>query len=189
MYKTWFDVSSSFQECLKFLKEIQSGGSQDFSTKAFHDPGAVSNLYLETSSTFMKVLSTTWLICPSTCILILDCLEPCCLCFSPQVLKAHTGLITSSQLAEEMEKLHAPVLDPNPRLQNGGVTDSSTSDGYSDDIEAEANSYFQQMFSGQLTIDAMVQMLARFKESSVKRLMPVKAFPPVAWYLIIFLCF
>ncbi|KAL4599949.1 hypothetical protein ACB092_11G164000 [Castanea dentata] len=128
-----------FEECLKFLKEIQFGGSQDFSTKAFHDSGAVSNLYLETSSTFMKVL------------------------------KAHAGLITSSQLAEEMEKLHAPVMDPNPRLQNGGATDSSTSDGYSDDIEAEANSYFQQMFSGQLTIDAMVQMLARFKESSVKR--------------------
>ena len=54
-------MSLSFQECLKFLKEIQFGGSQDFSTKAFHDSGAVSNLYLETSSTFMKVLSTTWL--------------------------------------------------------------------------------------------------------------------------------
>lgn len=60
------------------------------------------------------------------------------------------------------------VMDSNPRLQNGGMTDSPT-DGYADDIEAEANSYFHQMFSGQLTIDAMVQMLARFKESSVKR--------------------
>uniref|UniRef100_A0A2N9FJB6 CCR4-NOT transcription complex subunit 1-like n=1 Tax=Fagus sylvatica TaxID=28930 RepID=A0A2N9FJB6_FAGSY len=128
-----------FEECLKFLKEIQFGGSQDFSTKTFHHSGAVLNLYAETSSTFMKVL------------------------------KAHTGLITSSQLIEEMEKLHATVTDSNPRLQNGGATDSSTSDGYADDIEAEANSYFHQMFSVHLTIDAMVQMLARFKESPVKR--------------------
>lgn len=60
-------------------------------------------------------------------------------------------------------------MDSNPRLQSGGAADSSTSDGYADDIEAEANSYFHQMFSSQLTIDAMVQMLARFKESSVKR--------------------
>lgn len=81
-----------------------------------------------------------------------------------------------------MEKLHATVTDSSPRLQNGGATDSSTSDGYADDIEAEANSYFHQMFSVHLTIDAMVQMLARFKESPVKRLMPI------TWYLILFLC-
>lgn len=67
-----------------------------------------------------------------------------------------------------MERLHLAVMDSNPRLQNGGMTDS-TPEGYADDIEAEANSYFHQMFSGQLTIDAMVQMLARFKESSVNR--------------------
>lgn len=78
-------------------------------------------------------------------------------------------MISSSQLAEEVEKLHATTMDSNPRLQNGGATDSSTSDGYADDIEAEANSYFQKMFSGQLTIEAMVQMLTRFKESSVRR--------------------
>lgn len=77
-------------------------------------------------------------------------------------------MITSSQLTEEMERLSVTIMDSNPRLQNGGTTESST-DGYADDIEAEANSYFHQMFSGQLTIDSMVQMLARFKESSVKR--------------------
>lgn len=60
------------------------------------------------------------------------------------------------------------IMDSNPRLPNGGSTESST-DGYADDIETEANSYFHQMFSGQLTIESMVQMLARFKESSVQR--------------------
>ncbi|VVA30197.1 PREDICTED: CCR4-NOT mRNAion complex [Prunus dulcis] len=127
-----------FEECVKFLKDIQFGGSQDFSTRPFQHSGAVSNLYVDTATTFSKVL------------------------------KAHVGLITSSQLTEEMERLSVTIMDSNPRLQNGGTTESST-DGYADDIEAEANSYFHQMFSGQLTIDSMVQMLARFKESSVKR--------------------
>lgn len=86
-----------------------------------------------------------------------------------QVLKAHANLITSTKLSEEIEKLQAAVIDSSPKLQNGEAANSSASEGYSDDIEAEANSYFHQMFSGQLTIEAMVQMLARFKESSVKR--------------------
>uniref|UniRef100_A0A2K1XR30 CCR4-Not complex component Not1 C-terminal domain-containing protein n=1 Tax=Populus trichocarpa TaxID=3694 RepID=A0A2K1XR30_POPTR len=130
---------SFFEECLRFLKEIQLGGSQDFSAKPFHHQSNIVNHYSETSSSFLKVL------------------------------QAHTSLIISTQLSEEMERLHVTVMDSNPRLQNGSSADSSTPDGFSDDVEAEANSYFQQMFSGQLTIDAMVQMLARFKESSVKR--------------------
>ncbi|KAK8565927.1 hypothetical protein V6N12_059472 [Hibiscus sabdariffa] len=127
------------EECLKFLKEIQFGGSQEFSAKPFCHSTAVSNLYLEASSTIIKVL------------------------------KANTGVIASTQLLEEMERLHVTIMDSTPKLQNGGTTDSSTSDGYGDEIEAEANSYFDQMFSEQLTTDAMVQMLARFKESSVRR--------------------
>ena len=85
-----------------------------------------------------------------------------------QVLKSHSGLISPRQLTEELQRLCASVMDSNPRLQSSGAADSS-SDGYADDIETEANSYFHQMFSSQLTNDAMVQMLARFKESSVKR--------------------
>ena len=58
-----------------------------------------------------------------------------------------------------------------PKNQSSLVADlaMSTSEGSPDDIEAEANAYFHQMFSGQMTIDAMVQMLARFKESSENR--------------------
>ncbi|KAJ1388195.1 CCR4-NOT transcription complex subunit 1, CAF1-binding domain [Sesbania bispinosa] len=128
-----------FEECLKFLKEVHFGGSQNLSGQSFHQSGAVLNVYTETTATFLKVL------------------------------KSHTDLVTSRLLSEELEKLHISIIDSNPRLQNGGAADSSTSDGYADDIEAEANSYFHQMFSDQLTINAMVQMLARFKESSVKR--------------------
>ncbi|KAB2002732.1 hypothetical protein ES319_D11G085800v1 [Gossypium barbadense] len=127
------------EECLKFLKEIQFGGSHEFSATPFHHTTAVLNLYLEASSTIIKVL------------------------------KANTGVIASTQLLEEMERLHVTIMDSTQKLQNGGTTESSTSDGYGDDIEAEANSYFHQMFSEQLTTDAMVQMLARFKDSSVRR--------------------
>ncbi|KAJ4727200.1 putative Ccr4-not transcription complex [Melia azedarach] len=133
-YKDFF-----FEECLKFVKEIQFGRSQEFSAKPFNHSGALLNLYMEKISTILKVL------------------------------KAHANLITSTKLSEEIEKLQAAVIDSSPKLQNGEAANSSASEGYSDDIEAEANSYFHQMFSGQLTIEAMVQMLARFKESSVKR--------------------
>ncbi|KAK2650679.1 hypothetical protein Ddye_018168 [Dipteronia dyeriana] len=133
-YKDFF-----FEECLKFLKEIQFGRSQDFSARPFHHSSALLNLYMEKISIILKVL------------------------------KAHTGLLTSTKLFEEMENLHSIIMESNPKLQNGEATESSTSDGYADDIETEANSYFHQMFSGQLTIEAMVQMLAQFKESSVKR--------------------
>lgn len=68
-----------------------------------------------------------------------------------------------------MKRLHASFVQNNTRLQNGAAPDSSTSDGFPEDVEAEANSYFHQMFSSQLTVDEMVKMLARFKESSEER--------------------
>ncbi|RVW13615.1 CCR4-NOT transcription complex subunit 1 [Vitis vinifera] len=86
-----------------------------------------------------------------------------------KVLQANTDQIASKQLSEELKSLHRASMHVSPRLQNVGASDSSTSDVYTNDIEAEANSYFHQIFSGQLTIDSMIQMLARFKESSDRR--------------------
>ncbi|XP_022979316.1 CCR4-NOT transcription complex subunit 1-like [Cucurbita maxima] len=129
-----------FEECLKFLKGIHYGGSQDFTSKPFYPSNVISNIYLDTASTFLKVL------------------------------RSNVGSTASAKLFEEMEKLHDAVLESNPKLQNGGAPDAPGAEGgYTDDIEAEANSYFQEMFSDQLTIEAMVQMLSRYKESSVKR--------------------
>ncbi|CAI9101327.1 OLC1v1038621C1 [Oldenlandia corymbosa var. corymbosa] len=85
------------------------------------------------------------------------------------VLQANPGVLSSSHLSEELEKLHVSYKHANSRPRNGVGADSSASDGYADDIESEANSYFHQMFSGQLTIDDMIQMLSRFKESPEKR--------------------
>ncbi|KAI4354776.1 hypothetical protein L6164_003615 [Bauhinia variegata] len=128
-----------FEECLRFLKDVHLGGSQNLSGKPLHWSGGLLNVDVETKATFFKVL------------------------------KAHAGMVTSNHFSEELERLNISIMDSNPRLQNGGTTDSSTSDVHVDDIEAEANSHFHQMFSGQLGVDSMVQMLVRFKESSVNR--------------------
>ena len=86
-----------------------------------------------------------------------------------QVLKAHDNVITSSQLVDDIEKVNAAILDCNSKLQNGEAKDSSASNAYGEDVEAEANAYFHQMFSGQLSVDAMVQMLSLYKDSLVQR--------------------
>lgn len=109
------------------------------SSNRLHTSGNIWNLYTETAPVFLKVL------------------------------KAHTDLLTSNQLSEEMERLHLKFTNNSSRVKNNGGPDSSTSEVYADDIEAEANSYFQQMFSSQLTVDAMIHMLAQFKESPEKR--------------------
>lgn len=46
----------ALQECLKFLKEVHTGGSQNLSGKSFHQSGGGLNLNTETTATFLKVL-------------------------------------------------------------------------------------------------------------------------------------
>lgn len=86
-----------------------------------------------------------------------------------QVLKPHFNVITSPRLFEEIEKAQAAILDCNSKLLNDEAENSSALNAHVDDVEAEANSYFERMFSGQLSVDAMVQMLSRYKDSSIKR--------------------
>ncbi|KAG8092529.1 hypothetical protein GUJ93_ZPchr0012g21276 [Zizania palustris] len=92
------------------------------------------------------------------------CRESCPLIM--KVLQSHSGQLLSNQLVEELRRLEALHESSN----HGAVgRDAPTSEGGPDDIEAQANIYFHQMFSGQISVDAMVQMLARFKESTNKR--------------------
>ncbi|ESQ36840.1 hypothetical protein EUTSA_v10006521mg [Eutrema salsugineum] len=127
------------EECLKFVKNVHLSESEDFTSKQFHPSDPLSDLHLDATTSLLKVL------------------------------KAHDNVITSSQLVEEIEKVNAAILDCNTKLQNGEAKDSSASNAYGDDVEAEANAYFHQMFSGQLSVDAMVQMLSRYKDSLVQR--------------------
>ncbi|XP_062205575.1 uncharacterized protein LOC133907537 isoform X2 [Phragmites australis] len=83
-----------------------------------------------------------------------------------KVLHSHSGKLLSNQLVDELRRVEAWYESRN----HGAVgRDMPTSDGGSEDIEAQANIYFQQMFAGQISIDAMIQMLSRFKESKDKR--------------------
>ncbi|XP_019098237.1 PREDICTED: CCR4-NOT transcription complex subunit 1-like isoform X9 [Camelina sativa] len=127
------------EECLKFVKNVHFSDSEDFTAKHFHPSDPLSDLHLDATTSLLKVL------------------------------KAHDNVITSSQLVEEIEKVNAAILDCNSKLQNGEAKDSSASNAYGDDVEAEANAYFHQMFSSQLSVDAMVQMLSRYKDSLVQR--------------------
>ena len=87
-----------------------------------------------------------------------------------QALEANAVHITSEKLSEELKRLCKMSTHVGLRMQNAGNPDSTKTSGYSDDIEAEANSYFCQLFSGQLTTDSLVQMLTHFRESSERRL-------------------
>ncbi|CAH8310228.1 unnamed protein product [Eruca vesicaria subsp. sativa] len=127
------------EECLKFVKNVHFSESEDFTSKHFHPSDPLSDLHLDATTSLLKVL------------------------------KAHDSVITSSQLVEEIDKVNAAILDCNSKLQNGETRDPSALNAYGDEIEAEANAYFHQMFSGQLTVDAMVQMLSRYKDSLVQR--------------------
>ncbi|KAL0866576.1 hypothetical protein Bca101_045694 [Brassica carinata] len=127
------------EECLKFVKNVHFSESEDFTSKHFHPSDPLSDLHLDATTSLLKVL------------------------------KAHDNVITSSQLVEEIEKVNSAILDCNSKLQNGEAKDSSVPNAYGDDVEEEANAYFHQMFSGQLSVDAMVQMLSRYKESLVQR--------------------
>ncbi|XP_024989142.1 CCR4-NOT transcription complex subunit 1-like [Cynara cardunculus var. scolymus] len=86
-----------------------------------------------------------------------------------KVLQLHTSLLSSNHLFEEMESLYVTSMHNSQIMKDIDGPSSSTSEVYADDVETDVNLYFQQMFSGQLTVDAMVQMLTQFKGSSEKR--------------------
>ncbi|KAK2975819.1 hypothetical protein RJ640_022836 [Escallonia rubra] len=153
-----------FEACIKFLKDIFFVAPEVVSTNSFQHTGSAANLYAKISPIFTKVMFLPELSCGlfkllSTChgFLWMRAL---------QVLEENIRLISSKELLEELKMLNESSRH-GLRTHNVGACHPSTSDG--NDIQADANSYFQQLFSGQLSVDAMVQMLASFKESSESR--------------------
>ncbi|PWZ58289.1 CCR4-NOT transcription complex subunit 1 [Zea mays] len=90
--------------------------------------------------------------------------ESCCVFI--KVLQSHSGQLLSDVILDEIKKLCALYESRKP---SSVVRELTNSEGGSDDIEVEANAYFQHMFSGQISVDSMIQMLGRFKESTNKR--------------------
>lgn len=129
-----------FEACLKFLRErTLFEASNDSLGNPVQRSGPIVNLSLETTAIFFKVL------------------------------QANVGQLASRDLAEEMKRLHSATVHVNPRLLSVGASEQSSSEVFAADIEEEANSYFQQTYIGQLTMDDVMQKLAHFKESSEKR--------------------
>uniref|UniRef100_A0ACD5TIG0 Uncharacterized protein n=1 Tax=Avena sativa TaxID=4498 RepID=A0ACD5TIG0_AVESA len=92
------------------------------------------------------------------------CWESCPLFI--KVIQSHSGQLLTNKLVDELSRVEAAYESRN----HGAVgRDFPIPEGGSDDIEAQANIYFHQMFSEKISIDAMIQMLARFKESTNKR--------------------
>ncbi|KAM0926261.1 hypothetical protein ACQ4PT_003393 [Festuca glaucescens] len=83
-----------------------------------------------------------------------------------KVLQSYSGQLLSNQLLDKLRELFTSY---ESRNHGSAARDIPTPEGGSDDVEVEANAYFQQMFSGQISVDAMIQMLSRFKESLDKR--------------------
>lgn len=142
---------------------------EDFTSKHFHPSDPLSDLHLEATTLLLKVSLVHPFVFHIQLVYCFTSFEINLFEHVLQVLKAHDNVITSPQLVEEIEKVNAAILDYNSKLQNGEAKDSSASNAYGDDVEAEANAYFHQMFSGQLSVDAMVQMLSRYKDSLVQR--------------------
>ncbi|KAH9627459.1 hypothetical protein KSS87_006150 [Heliosperma pusillum] len=128
-----------FEECLKYVKEIQLQTVSDDAANRLHHTTSSATLGSQTARIILKVL------------------------------EANAQTLHVKSLSDEIGEMLTTVENHHSSQQNDGVIDSSTSNTYSEDIESEANSYFQRMFAEQQSIDEMVQMLARFKESSVKR--------------------
>ncbi|KAK9742789.1 hypothetical protein RND81_03G197500 [Saponaria officinalis] len=127
------------EECLKYVKEKQLEPVSDDDANRLHHAASSATLESQAARTILKVL------------------------------EANARTLTSKSLCDEIGEMLTSIDNQNLSQPNDGVIDPSSSNTYSEDIEAEANSYFQRMFSEKQSMDEMVQMLARFKESSVKR--------------------
>ncbi|BBN05282.1 CCR4-NOT transcription complex subunit 1 [Marchantia polymorpha subsp. ruderalis] len=132
-----------FQACLKFLRERRlveaRNEGQNGGTVDGQRSGPAITLSLETTALIFKVL------------------------------QANIGRLSSRDLAEELKRVYNSAIRINPRLLSVGASEQSPSEVFAADIEEEANSYFQKIYVGQLTIEDVVGMLERFNESRVQR--------------------
>jgi len=84
--------------------------------------------------------------------------------FGLQVLLTNSGQVNSGQLIEDFKLVREAAIRANPRLMSVATSDQPQvlSEAGSEYVDEEANSYFQRIYVGQLTIDDVVDMLKRF---------------------------
>eukprot|EP00850_Spirogloea_muscicola_P015627 SM000121S26024 [mRNA] locus=s121:298001:312953:- [translate_table: standard] len=87
-----------------------------------------------------------------------------------KVLQDSSNQPTSQDLVDDQKNLHTAALRAYPRLQAVGVPEQGVTESpFPLDIENEANSYFQKIYVGQLTIDDVIDMLKQFNVSEAQR--------------------
>ncbi len=91
---------------------------------------------------------------------------PCvCAIITPmQVLQVNAAQLASRDPAEELKRIKDAAVRLNPWLMSAGAASeqSQVETTYGSDVEEEANSYFQRIYIGQLSINNVVDMLQRF---------------------------
>ncbi|RUS35473.1 CCR4-Not complex component, Not1-domain-containing protein [Jimgerdemannia flammicorona] len=79
----------------------------------------------------------------------------------------------SPENAELLKEVHSTCLQSYPKLMNvrsGGDSNSTGGEvSFSEDVEEEANSYYEQIYRGDMSIEHMIDLLQRFKNSNVPR--------------------
>lgn len=79
----------------------------------------------------------------------------------------------SPENAEQLKEVHSACLQSYPKLMNvrsGGDSNSTGGEvSFSEDVEEEANSYYEQIYRGDISIDYMIELLQRFKNSTEPR--------------------
>jgi CCR4-NOT transcription complex subunit 1 len=83
-----------------------------------------------------------------------------------QVLHTNIGQLNSGLLVEDFKLVREAAMRANPRLMSVAASDQPQSEAGSEYVDEEANSYFQRIYVGQLTIDDVVDMLKRFNSPS-----------------------
>lgn len=84
-----------------------------------------------------------------------------------RVLAANAGLLPSDTL-QQFKMVQAAAVQAHPQLSSV-VGDSSSLEAFAPDIEEEANAYFQRVYAGEITVEALVEVLKGFKNSTLGR--------------------
>eukprot|EP00898_Chlorokybus_atmophyticus_P005844 jgi/Chlat1/6260/Chrsp44S05774 len=84
-----------------------------------------------------------------------------------RVLQSNSNLV-DSDLGDEVRRLFAVAVQAMPRLPSV-TSEQPAAEAFASDVEEEANSYFQKIYTSQQSIEDVLQMLKGFKSSSQQR--------------------
>ena len=79
----------------------------------------------------------------------------------------HENSLMAPEDREQYHQVHQACVQVHPKLAD--ASEASIEGSFSPEVEEEANLYFQKIYLGQLSIDEVVNMLHKFKNSTNQR--------------------